>query len=153
MSEGSNCNNCGAPTKASGPDVRKGVCAFCGVELTFAIDSAQVAAGMALDTANADAFMAQLAKAFGHGFGDRAKVEWRSGRIVKVSLDLGKDMFVAVREFDTVSGQRKKMVRGVALKTMTPPIEEWVAMLHEAIAAHLDTNGRAASALAQLRVS
>ena len=130
-----------------------GMCAYCGVELTFAIAGEQIAASMQLDLANAEAFMSQLAKAVAHAFGQRAKVEWRDEQIVKVSLDLGNYVFVAVREYDSVTGQRKKMVRGVALKTALYPMEEWVGLLHEAIATHVTTNAKAATALAQLRIS
>ncbi len=148
------CENCGAPLVQSGPDVRKGVCAHCGCELTVAIDSEQIAAGMHLDIANADAFMAQLARSLGHAFGQRAKVHWDRGKIVKIELDLGKDMFVAVLEGgDQVQGQHKKMVRGVALKTAMHPIDVWVGLLHKAIATHVNTNAKAATALAQLRIT
>ena len=153
MTELSRCSNCGAPLAQSGPDVRKGVCQHCGAELTVAIDSEQIAAGMQLDIANADAFMRQLARALGHAFGQRTRIEWSSGKITKVSLDLGKDMFVAVLEIDQVVGQKKKMVRGVALKTAHHPIDIWVGLLHEAIATHVNTNAKAATALAQLRIS
>ena len=153
MTELSRCSNCGAPLTQSGPDVRKGVCQHCGAELTVAIDSEQIAAGMQLDIANADAFMRQLARALGHAFGQRTRIEWSSGKITKVALDLGKDMFVAVLEIDQVVGQKKKMVRGVALKTVAHPIDIWVVLLHEAIAMHVNTNAKAATALAQLRIS
>ena len=153
MTELSRCSNCGAPLTQSGPDVRKGVCQHCGAELMVAIDSAQIAAGMQLDIANADAFMRQLARALGHAFGQRTRIEWSSGKITKVALDLGKDMFVAVLEIDQVVGQKKKMVRGVALKTAHHPIDIWVGLLHEAIATHVNTNAKAATALAQLRIS
>ena len=153
MTELSRCNNCGAPLTQSGPDVRKGVCQHCGAELTVAIDSAQIAAGMQLDIANADAFMRQLARALGHAFGQRTRIEWSGGRITKVSLDLGKDMFVALLDIDQVVGQKKKMVRGVSLKTVAHPIDIWVGLLHEAIATHVNTNAKAATALAQLRIS
>ena len=147
------CANCGAPLVQNGPDVRKGVCAHCGNELTVAIDSEQIAAGMHLDIANADAFMTQLARALGHAFGQRAKVHWDRGKIVRVDLDLGKDMFVAVLDVDQVQGQHKKMVRGVALKTAMHPIDVWVGLLHKAIATHVNTNAKAAAALAQLRIT
>jgi hypothetical protein len=153
MTELQRCANCGAPLTQAGPDVRKGVCEHCGAELSVAIDSSQIAAGMKLDMENADAFMSQLARALAHAFGQRAKVTWDRGRISKVELDLGKDMFVAVLDVDTVEGQKKKMVRGVALKTTRLPIDEWVVQLHEAIAAHVNSNAKAATALAQLRIS
>jgi hypothetical protein len=153
MTELQRCNNCGAPLTQAGPDVRKGVCQHCGAELAVAIDSAQIAAGMKLDMDNADAFMTQLARALAHAFGQRTKVHWDRGRISKVELDLGKDMFVAVLDVDTVEGQKKKMVRGVALKTTRYLIDEWVVQLHDAIAAHVNSNAKAATALAQLRIS
>ncbi|HEY0254599.1 MAG TPA: hypothetical protein VGC41_23895 [Kofleriaceae bacterium] len=146
------CTNCGAPVSPSNADVRKGVCQFCGVELALAIDANQIAAGMALDLRNAQLFMSQLARALGHAFGQRSRIEWASGQIVKVSVDFGKDMYVAVLDVDQVVGQKKKMVRGVALKTTTVPIDEWVVLLHEAIATHVNTNAKAAAALAQLRI-
>jgi hypothetical protein len=80
-------------------------------------------------------------------------VHWDRGKIVKIELDLGKDMFVAVLDIDQVVGQKKKMVRGVALKTVAHPIDIWVGLLHEAIATHVNTNAKAATALAQLRIS
>jgi hypothetical protein len=153
MTESQRCNNCGAPLSQSGPDVRRGVCAHCGTELTVAIDSAQIAAGMVLDIANADAFMSQLARSLAHAFGQRTKIEWSRGKIVKVSLELGKDMFVAVLQIDSIEAQHKKMVRGVALKTTMHPVEVWVGLLHKAIATHVTTNAKAATALAQLRIT
>ncbi|HEY4057922.1 MAG TPA: hypothetical protein VGM39_15010 [Kofleriaceae bacterium] len=148
-----NCTNCGAPPRQSGPDVRKGHCEFCGVDYSVTISSDQLAAAMALDTRNAEEMMRQLARALGHAFGQRTKIEWDAGRITKVSLDLGKEMYVAVLEVDVVAGQKKKMVRGVALKTMHKPIEEWIVDLHAAIAEHANTNAKAHAALAQLRLS
>jgi hypothetical protein len=153
MTELQRCNNCGAPLTQAGPDVRKGGCQHCGAELTISIDSAQIAAGMQLDLANAHAFMNQLARALAHAFGERTKIQWDRGAITKVSLELGKDMFVAVLQIDTVEGQHKKLVRGVALKTKIHPIDVWVGLLHEAIATHVNTNAKAATALAQLRIS
>ncbi|CAN5319330.1 hypothetical protein BH11MYX1_BH11MYX1_49160 [soil metagenome] len=153
MTELQHCNNCGAPLTHAGPDVRKGLCQHCGAELAISIDSSQIAAGMQLDLANATAFMNQLARALAHAFGERTKIQWDRGAITKVSLELGKDMFVAVLQIDTIEGQHKKMVRGVALKTKIHPIEVWVGLLHEAIATHVNTNAKAATALAQLRIS
>jgi hypothetical protein len=80
-------------------------------------------------------------------------VQWERGRIVKIELDLGKDMFVALLEIDAVVAQHKKMVRGVALKTSTHPVDVWVGLLHKAIATHVNTNAKAAAALAQLRIT
>ena len=71
--------------------------------------------------------------------------------IVTVEVSLGDHIYVAKRERHSVIGQQKKMVRGVALKTKTHPLDKWVALLHDAIAAHANENARAAQILAQLK--
>jgi hypothetical protein len=43
--------------------------------------------------------------------------------------------------------QHKKMVRGIALKTATHPIDAWVDMLMRALAAHANENSRATAAV------
>ena len=60
---------------------------------------------------------------------------------------------MAILEIDSVVAQHKKMVRGVALKTATHHVDVWVGLLHKAIATHVNTNAKAAAALAQLRIT
>jgi hypothetical protein len=59
-------------------------------------------------------------------------------------------VFVAKREGGEVLAQHKKMVRGIALKTATHPMDAWVDMLLKALAAHANENSRAGAAVAAI---
>jgi hypothetical protein len=67
-------------------------------------------------------------------------------------LDLDKDRFVAKHEGRGVVTQHKRMVRGVALKTVTHPVDVWVGLLAKALAAHANTSAQAVQILAQIKV-
>jgi hypothetical protein len=145
------CSNCGAPMSPQ-DDGRTFACLHCSAKAQVAIDSAQIAAGMRLDLANMEAFLVQLADALHHGFPDRTRVQ-RSGTVIAaIELDLEKDLFVAKRDAHGVVALHKRMVRGVALKTTTHPLDRWVELLTKSIAAHVNTNARVAQVLARLRV-
>jgi hypothetical protein len=150
MSQPVRCTNCGA-TMAPAPDGRVFVCAHCGAQTQVAIDGQQIAAGLRLDLASADVFLAELASALHHGFAERAKIHRDGGAVVLVELALEGDVFIARREAHGVTAQHKKVVRGIALKTATHPLDRWVELLAKAIAAHANSNARAAEALARLR--
>jgi len=152
MTEIARCTNCGAPMAAQAIDGRIRECSHCGARIQDSIDGAQIAAGMALDLADTDAFLRQLSTALRHGFAERARVTHEGVRVILIELDLGKDMFVAKRDAERVIGQHKKMVRGVALKTTIHPLDIWVGLLAKAIAAHVNDNARVAQVLSQLRV-
>lgn len=152
MNEIANCTNCGAPMAARKVDGRIRECEHCGARIQIGIDGEQIAAGLALDLADANAFLRQLAAALRHGFAERAKVHREGDLVMLVELDLGKDMFVARRENGSVVAQHKKMVRGVALKNAVLALDAWVIALAKAIAAHSNENARVAQVLSQLRV-
>ena len=145
------CANCGAPL-AAGADGRIRECTHCGARIQIGINGEQIAAGLALDLSDIDAFMRQLATALRHGFAEKAKVMHDGVRVIHIELDLGRDMFVAKRDGGSVVGQHKKMVRGVALKTAILALDAWVAALAKAIAIHSNENARVAQVLSQLRV-
>jgi len=151
MTELARCTNCGAPMAAQS-DGRIRECTHCGARIQVGVDGDQIAAGLALDLADADAFLRQLATALRHGFAERAKITHDGTRVVLIELDLGKDMFVAKRESGSVVGQHKKMVRGVALKTAILALDVWVAALAKAIAVQANENARVAQVLSQLRI-
>ena len=152
MTELARCTNCGAPMAAGAVDGRIRECSHCGARIQMSIDGEQIAAGLALDLSDMESFLRQLSTALRHGFAERARVTTEAGRIVLIELDLGKDMYVAKRDAERVIGQHKKMVRGVALKTKIHPLDEWVALLAKAIAAHVNDNARVAQVLSQLRI-
>ncbi len=145
------CESCGAPMKPQ-TDGRTRSCSYCGAEVQVAIDSTQIAAGLKLDTSNVDAFLHRLSESLEHGFGDLARVNREGGKVVLIELTLEPDQFVARRERQGVVAQHRRMVRGIALKTVTHPIDKWVVLLTDAIAVHANTSAEAAQALAQLRV-
>ncbi len=150
MSGITRCESCGAPMQTT--TVTAVGCVYCGAEVRVSVDSGQIAKGMALDLANAEAFMTKLSAALTHGFGDRAKIQREGSRIVLLELHLDPDVFIARREYETIIGQHKKLVRGIALKTATHPLDRWVEMLTTAIAVHANSSATAAQALAQIRV-
>jgi hypothetical protein len=145
------CEACGAPQTAP-TDGRHAVCSYCGAEAELAVDSGQLARGLALDLSNADGFMQRLSTALSEGFGTRAKIRREGTQVLAIELTLDPDIFVAKREHERVVGQHKKVVRGIALKTATLPLDRWVELLTAAIADHANTSASAARALAQLRV-
>jgi hypothetical protein len=133
-------------------DGRTFACLHCSAKAQVAIDSEQIAAGMRLDLANLEAFLVQLASALSHGFPDRTKIQRTGAVIAVIELDLDKDLFVAKRDAHGVVGLHKRMVRGVALKTVTHPLDKWVDLLTRTIAVHVNTNARVAQVLARLRI-
>ena len=133
------------------PDGRTYVCLFCRAQIQVAIDGKQIAAGMALDLQNADAFLLRLAQVLTTGFAEQTKVQHHGGQIVLRQIDLDPDLFIAKRERQGVLAQHKRVVRGIALKTVKHPLGLWVEMLTDRLAAHANTSAHADQVLRQLR--
>jgi len=144
------CGQCGAPMQP-GADGRTFACTYCGTQVQAAIDGAQLAAGLKLDLADADAFLHGLATALHGALGERTKIKLHGDRIQHFEINLDPDLFVVKRESHGVVAQHKKLVRGVALKTATHPLDRWVQLLTKALAAHANENARIAQVLASLR--
>ena len=144
------CSECGAPLKLKRV-AGAHVCTYCGAQQQLAIDSEQLAAGLQLDLANVEVFMHSLANSLHGHFGDRTKLLAQSGRIELFEINLDPDVFIAKRERGTVIAQYRKLVRGVALKTATHPLDRWVQLLAKALAAYANENARVAAVLARLQ--
>ena len=144
------CTECGAPMHPQ-PDGRIHGCPYCGAQAQVAVDGAQLAAGLKLDLTNTEAFLYGLASSLHGHFGERTKLHVDGDRIMLFEINLDPDMFIAKREHHGVVAQHKKMVRGVALKTATHPLDRWVQLLAKALAAYANENARVAQVLAQLR--
>lgn len=142
------CDNCGALMDAPA-DGRKYVCSFCNAEQLVAIDGSQIAAALRSDMADVEAFLAQLAAALANAVPERTRVQHDGVRMVHLEVLFEKDAFVAKRQPDGLVAQHKKMVRGVALKTVTHPLHRWVDLLSAALASHANTSGQVAEALAK----
>ena len=150
MSDQVRCTHCGAMMTPQA-DGRTLACPFCGAQLQVAIDGEQVAAGMHLDLSNAGAFLAQLAQDLHPHFGERSKLEMEGARVILFELNLDPDVFLARHEPHGVVAQHRKLVRGIALKTATHPLDRWVQLLSRSLASHANENARVAQVLARIR--
>jgi hypothetical protein len=143
------CHHCGAPMLPH-PDGRVYSCNFCGTQAQVAVGADQIAAGMALDLSNVDAFLGRLAHALQQALAGQVHVEASGGVVRSIDLMLEPDGFIVRREGAGVVAQHKKIVRGIALKTRDLPLDQWVHQLAEALARHANVNAHAAWALDQL---
>ena len=143
------CENCGAGLVPAA-DGRTVGCRYCGTQLQVAVDAEQLAAGMKLDLSNVGAFLERLAHTMEASFPEMTKVQRHGAGVASIAIDLGGDLFVVRHEGHGVVAQHKKVVRGIALKTATPPLDQWATMLHAALAAHANENTRATAALTSL---
>ncbi|MFT3842267.1 MAG: hypothetical protein QM723_35080 [Myxococcaceae bacterium] len=150
MSELVRCQNCNAPLKPVS-DGRTTRCEHCGAEVRVAVGAEELAKGLKLDLNDIEAFVSQLAHALHAGMKERSKLQLQGTQVLMFELDLGNDMFVVIRESGSVVTRHKKMVRGIALKTATHPIDRWVELLSKALAAHANENARVAQVLSQLK--
>jgi hypothetical protein len=143
------CANCGAMMAPLG-DGRTYGCSYCHTQVVVAIDGQQIAAGMRLDLANADAFLAQLANTLSVGFSESTRIQANGRQVLAIEVTVDPDVFLAHREQHGVVTQHKRVVRGIALRTTAVPIDRWVELLTEALARHANTNARAAWVLGRL---
>lgn len=151
MSQQVKCGNCGAMMSPTA-DGRTYACDYCGKSAQAAIDSQQLADGLKLDVGNAEAFLFQLASALHPGFEGRSRLELQGEKVILFELNLDPDLFVARRETRGLVVQHRKMVRGIALKTTTHPLDKWAQQLIKALAAHANENARVAQVLMRLGV-
>jgi hypothetical protein len=133
-----------------GPDGRVYRCAYCGTQEQVAIAGEQLAAGMALDLSNVDAFLAHLARSLQQAVPQQVRIEAAGGQVHGIELMLEADGFVLRRSGGQISSQYKKVVRGIALKTKDLPLAQWVEMLAQALARHANVNAQAGALAAQL---
>lgn len=147
MSDQVRCTSCGASMTPKS-DGRVHACPYCGAEVQVAIDGAQIAAGLQVDLKDVHAFLAKLAGAMEGALGERVKVHREGARVIVLEVNLDPDAFVAkVDARGAVVAQYKKLVRGVALKTATHPLDRWYDMLTHSLARHANENARVAQAL------
>jgi hypothetical protein len=143
------CARCGAMMNPEA-DGRTYACAYCKTRVQVAIDGRQIAAGMQLDLANAASFLHQLATTLSQGFAEQSKIEAQGGHVMSIEVSLEPHLFIARRQGNTVVAQHKRISRGIALKTKTLALDEWLALLTESLAKHANTNARAAWVLQQI---
>jgi hypothetical protein len=149
MSSAVQCNNCGAMMTPQW-DGRVYQCPFCKTQMQVAIGADQIAAGMAIDLANVDAFLGKLAAALQQGFAERARIRAEGAHVLAIEIDLDQDRFIVERKGQEAVARHKKMVRGIALRTKTLTLDVWFSQLTTALATHANANARAAWVLGQL---
>jgi hypothetical protein len=150
MTDQAKCTQCGAALRPQA-DGRTLGCDFCGAQVQVAVDGGQVAAGLHLDLSNAGAFLAKLAQDLHPHFGERSRLEMEGSRVRLFELHLDPDVFLARHEPQGIVAQHRKLVRGIALKTATHPLDHWVELLSRSLANYANENARVAHVLARLR--
>jgi hypothetical protein len=125
-------------------------CIYCDAQIQVAIGADQIAAGMAVDLQNVDAFLHKLATALQQGFAEHSRIQANGNYVVALEVNLEPEVFMANRQGQKVVAQHKKVVRGIALKTSTLALDKWFDMLTKALARHANENARAAWVLGQL---
>ena len=143
------CTNCGGMTTPQG-DGRTYVCPYCKTQIVAAIEGHQVAAGMRLDLRDIDGMLGQLANTLHAGFSECTQIHAQGSYVHAIDVTIDPDGFSIRREGAGVVAQHKKMVRGIALKTSTLPLDKWIEKLTDALARQASSNTRAAWVLAQL---
>jgi hypothetical protein len=131
-------------------DGRTFACAYCGSRIQVAIGADQIALGMQVDLTNLEDFVAKVANALSQGFAEHTKIR-ANGRVVHaIDLNLEPDHFGLERQGQEFIARHKKVVRGIALRTATLPLDVWFQKLTETLAEHANQNSRAAWVLSQL---
>lgn len=131
-------------------DGRTYVCPYCKTQIVAAIEGHQVAAGMRLDLRNIDGLLGQLANTLYAGFGECTLIQAQGSYVHSIEVTIDPDGFSIRREGTGVVSHHKKIVRGIALKTTSMPLDQWVEKLTDALARQASSNNRAAWVLAQL---
>ncbi len=148
MTQPVQCENCGGMMNPQW-DGRVYICPYCKTQVQVGISAEQIAAGMALDLANVDRFLAHLATTLSRGFQEHTRISANGGYVLAIEIDLEPNVFLVHREGMRAVAQHKKVVRGVALRTTTMALDQWVDKLLEALAEHANSNARAAWVLGQ----
>jgi hypothetical protein len=132
------------------PDGRTYACAYCRTRVQVAIDGRQIAAGMQADFSSADRFLSSLANTLSQGFAEHTVIHAQERYVLGIEVHLDPDKFFVRREGQHMVAQHQKVVRGIALRTATLPLDRWFELLCDALAAHANTNARAAWVLGQI---
>jgi len=131
-------------------DGRVHACPYCRTQIQVAIGADQIAAGMQMDFANVDGFLARLAWTLKQGFFEHARIQASGNWITSIEVWLEPDQFIVRREGREAIAEHKKIVRGVALRTKRLPLDQWHATLCDALARFANDNARAAWVLKQI---
>lgn len=125
-------------------------CPYCKAHQQVAIEGGQIAAGLAADLANIDRFLFRLAQTLSQGFAEQSRIQAQGNVVHQIEVMFETEAFAVQREGQHAVAHHKKVVRGIALKTKPLPLDQWFQKLTDALAAHANSNARAAWVLGQL---
>ncbi len=148
------CGNCGAPLSAS-EDGRGVSCAYCGASERRAVDPARLLTALRAEGESAEALLQGLARRLAEAFPDLARVEWTGGllsakKVAAFELDTPEARFRLTHGRHGVQAERAEVVRGITVKTVALPLDQWLGALGASLAALAEENTRALEALRRL---
>jgi len=115
-----------------------------------------LAASLRAESRDVEAFVEALAAKLEGAFPERVRVERKGGhlggrrRVERVTLELDEHSFELEREHAQVNCRRRNVVRGIVLKNVTLPLEQWIDELSEALARTAGETERGRQALQRL---
>jgi hypothetical protein len=131
------CDNCGA-VLAAGPDGRYAPCAYCKAGTSGAIDAGALAATLGRELADAHAFAEHLATTLAAAFPEHVVVE-KSGlfskHVSKVEITLKQMIYRLQIDGKAITAHRTRAVHGIALKSESLTVPEWLKELSHALSA------------------
>ncbi len=116
----------------------------------------RVAAALRADARDLATFLEVLADKLEHALPGGVQVDRTGGllrkprRVVRVRLELGDERFQLERRESGLEAVRTRVVRGIALKSDTVPLDAWIDGLSQALARSAVESSAASQALARL---
>jgi hypothetical protein len=115
-----------------------------------------LAASLRADARDLDTFVEALATKLEASLGGHAKVERKRGglgsakRVHRIAADLGDEQFELESDGGAVHTRKRKMVRGIALRTDELDLDDWITALSRALVVEAESTERGRAALEQL---
>jgi hypothetical protein len=115
-----------------------------------------VAASLRADAADLEAFVEALAVKLEEALPGQVQVERRGGllaankRVRRIEVTLGGQRYELEYERGRVTGRRRSVVRGIALKTQELDLDAWIAELSKELLQESERSERGRQALARL---
>jgi hypothetical protein len=115
-----------------------------------------LAASLRADAGDVDAFVETLAVKLEAALPGQVEVERRGGllggrkRVRRIEVTLGDQRYELEAERGRVTGRRRSVVRGIALKTQELDLDAWIAAVSQDLVEEAERSERGREALARL---
>lgn len=143
------CPHCGAMMTPQ-QDGRTYACVYCKTQQVVAVDAGQISNAMRLDLTKADQALSQICAYLLQAFPEHTQATQHEGAVSSLQFNFEPDVFLARREGNKLLFQHRRVVRGIALKTTTHPLEQWIALLSRTVAAQANASTQSAQFAAWL---